>query len=751
MRYSTKAIRQGSAIALALIGLLQFPAGSVNARRERVVTTQARIASLSDHERSFSRTPARKPDQKTRARVREAYGRLPIRFEANAGQLDTKVKFLSRGAGYSLFLTQSEAALTLPRAKSRGDGASQTTMRMKLIGADPAARMEGLDRLPGRSNYIIGKDASRWRRNVLSFGKVRYHSVYPGIDMIYYGDQRQIEYDFVLAPGADPNLIRLGFDGVDKIEIDAQGDLVLKTASGEVRQRKPVAYQRVNGSKREIIGRYALKAKQEVVFELGEYDPAQPLVIDPVMAYSTYLGGSDGEYPGAIAVDAVGNAYVTGETYSFDFPTSNPAQPNPGGSSDTTDVFVAKINPQGSALVYSTYLGGRGFDAGFGIAVDEDGNAYLTGHTSSTDFPTKNPLQPDLAGDTTGDPFFFPIDLFITKLNADGSALVYSTYLGGAESDGGRDIAIDNERNVYVAGVSSSSDFPTMNPLQATQPGFIDIVAAKLTADGSALVYSTYLGGMDFDDLGGIAVDGAGCLYLTGSTFSTDFPTANPLKSTLDFGDIDAFITKISANGSAFVYSTYMGGANLDLASNITVDAFGNAYVIGNTFSTNFPTINPLQATLSGTSDAFVTKINQAGSALLYSTYLGGTGEDGGEGIAIDSRNSVYISGWTNSDDFPTLDAAQPHPDGLDTAENVFAAKLKTDGSALIYSTYLGGKGYDNISHIDVDRRGAAYVFGSTDSDDFPTTPGAFRREPVGGTFITKIFSPGRHHQDSEY
>jgi hypothetical protein len=751
MRYSTKAIRQGGAIALALIGLLQIPAGSVNARRERVVTVRSRIASPLDHERSFSRTPARKADQKTRARVSEVYGRLPVRFEANAGQTDAKVKFLSRGGGYRLFLTQSEAVLTLPRVKSPGDSVAQSTVRMKLIGADPAPRMQGLDRLPGRSNYIIGKDASRWRRNVTSFAKVRYHSVYPGIDMIYYGDQRQIEYDFVLGPGADPNLIRLGFDGVDKIEIDAQGDLVLKTASGEVRQRKPVAYQRADGSKREVIGRYALKGKQEVVFELGEYDHARPLVIDPVMAYSTYLGGSGGEYPGSIAVDAAGNAYVTGETYSLDFPTSNPLQPKPGGNSDTTDVFVAKINPQGSALLYSTYLGGGGFDAGFGIAVDEDGNAYLTGHTNSTDFPTKNPLQPGLAGDTTGDPIFVATDLFITKLNADGSALVYSTFLGGAGPDLGMDVAIDNERNIYVAGVSSSSDFPTMNPLQATQPGFIDIVAAKLKADGSALVYSTYLGGIDIDVLGGIAVDGAGCLHLAGYTFSTDFPTANPLKSTLDFGDLDAFITKISADGSAFVYSTYIGGADSDLANNITVDAFGNAYVIGQTFSTNFPTINPLQAALSGTSDAFVTKINQAGSALLYSTYLGGSGEDGGDSIATDSRNSIYISGWTNSDDFPTLDAAQPHPDGLDTVENVFAAKLKTDGSALVYSTYLGGKGFDGLSRIDVDRRGAAYVFGSTDSDDFPTTPGAIRREPGGGTFITKLFSPSRHHQDSNY
>src|SRR6266542_3161600 len=493
---------------------------------------------------------------------------------------------------------------------------------MKLIGADPAPQMEGLDRLPGRSNYIIGRDASGWRRNVESFAKVRYRSVYPGIDLIYYGNQRQIEYDFVVAPGADPNVIRLGFVGLDQVNIDAQGDLVLKTANGEIRQRKPVAYQEVDGIRREITCSYALKDKQEVGFELGEYDHTRPLVIDPVMAYSTYLGGgSDANYPGSIAVDAAGNAYVTGVTYALDFPTSNPLQPNPAGNGD---VFVAKLNPEGSALVYSTYLGG---------------------------------------GDDR-----LPFD--------------------------------------------------------------------------------------DDEDPKGIAVDRFGCLYLAGTTASPDFPTANPLKSTLADGDRDAFVTKISADGSAFVYSTYLGGGDFDEAWDLAVDASGAAYVTGKTFSPDFPTVNPLQPVLSGTSDAFVTKISPTGSALLYSTYLGGTRGEWGFGIGIDSRNSIYVTGLTLSDDFPTLDAAQPIPDGSpDIPDNGFVAKLKADGSRLIYSTYLGGRGVDEGDLIAVDARGNAYVFGFTDSDDVPTTPGAIRREPRSPNqhhsecFITKISASRRHHQ----
>jgi hypothetical protein len=755
MRYSTNAVRRGSIIALALISLLQAPIGPAPAQRGRASADWVHDAHLLNHERSVSRAPSPDIDQKTRARVSEAYGRLPIRFEENAGQTGAEVKFLARGGGYNFFLTQSEAVLILPKLRSRSDADAQSIVRMKLIGADPAPQTEGLDRLPGRSNYITGRDASQWRRNVVSFAKVRYRSVYPGIDLIYYGNQRQIEYDFVVAPGANPRMIRLGFDGADQIQIDAQGDIVLQTANGEVRQRKPLAYQEADGVRQEIVGRYVLKGNQEVGFELGQYDRTRPLVIDPVLAYSTYLGGSSGELTGSIAVDDAGNAYVTGITFSSDFPTANPLQPNPSGDVDEGEVFVTKLNREGTEIVYSTYLGGNDYDDSSSIAVDEDGNAYVTGRTQSPDFPTKNALQPELA---TGG-FIVDEDLFVTKLNADGSGLVYSTYLGGGTGqDLGDDLAIDNERNVYLTGVTTSSDFPTVNPLQPANAGSIDIFAAKLKADGSALVYSTYLGGRGAENLSGIAVDGFGNTYLTGWTFSNDFPMANPLKPSLAEGDIDAFVTKISADGSSLIYSTYLGGDDQDRASDIDVDAFGNAYVTGITSSTNFPTVNPLQPVLSGLNDAFVTKINGNGSAICYSTYLGGTGVEEGSGIAIDSRNNIYVTGWTRSHDFPTVDAVQPIPDGSpDIPDNIFVTKLEADGSGLTYSTYLGGSGYDAGARIAVDARGNAYVFGFTESDDIPTTPGAVQREirnPNGDdrseAFITKISARRRHHHDHD-
>jgi hypothetical protein len=754
MKHSTNAVRRGSIIALVLIGLLQAPVGPAPAQRGQASAAWIHDAHRLDHERSVSRTPSPDIDQKTRARVSEAYGRLPIRFEENAGQTGAEVKFLARGDGYNLFLTQSEAVLILPRLRSRSDADAQSVVRMKLIGADPAPQMEGLDRLPGRSNYLIGRDESRWRRNVASFAKVRYRSVYPGIDLIYYGNQRQLEYDFVVAPSADPQMIRLGFEGADQIEIDAQGDLVLQTAYGEVRQRKPLAYQEADGVRQEIASRYVLKGNREVGFELGEYDRTRPLVIDPVLAYSTYLGGSSGELTGSIAVDGAGNAYVTGITYSSDFPTADPLQPNPGADNDLGDVFVTKLNREGTELVYSTYLGGSDYDDSDGIAVDEDGNAYLTGRTQSLDFPTENALQPEMA--TGGG---INEDLFVTKLNADGSGLVYSTYLGGGTGqDLGSDLAIDDQRNIYLAGITTSSDFPTVNPPQPAHAGSVDVFAAKLKADGSALAYSTYLGGGFLEALEGIAVDGSGNAYLTGWTFSNDFPTVNPLKPSLAAGDLDAFVTKISADGSAFVYSTYLGGDEQDRASDIDVDAFGNAYVTGITFSTNFPTVNPLQPVFSGLNDAFVTKINGNGSAICYSTYLGGTGVEEGTGIAIDSRNNIYVTGWTRSHDFPTVDAVQPMPDNsTDIPDNVFVTKLKADGAGLIYSTYLGGSGYDAGARIAVDARGNAYLFGFTDSDDFPTTPGAVQREirnPSGDDrsdiFITKISARRRHHHNHD-
>jgi hypothetical protein len=526
--------------------------------------------------------------------------------------------------------------------------------------------------------------------------------------LVYYGNQRQLEYDFVVTPGAGPRVIRLAFEGVEKAQIDESGDLVLRTASGEIRQHKPIAYQEVGGAKHEIASRYVIEGADQVGFEVAEYDAARPLVIDPVLDYSTYLGGGGLDYANGIGADATGNAYVMGITNSSDFPTMNGLQPTSGGSIET---FVAKLNPAGSALVYSTYLGGGGIDFGNSMAVDFAGNAYVTGNTNSTNFPTANPLQPTNSG---------YYDAFVTKLNPTGSALVYSTYLGGSGFDRGDGITVDSSGNAYVTGDTLSTDFPTANPLQPAFGGgdlYGDAFVTKLNASGSALAYSTYLGGPGNEGAWYIAVDASGNAYVTGSSLG-NFPTTAGAFQPAFGGTTDAFVAKLNPTDSALVYSTYLGGSGDEFVGGIAVDASGNAYLVGSTYSTDFPTMNPLQLTNSGVGDAFVTKLNAGGSALVYSTYLGGNGYDGGGGIALDASGDIYVTGATESTNFPTANSLQPINHG---ALDAFVTKLNAAGSALVYSTYLGGTGYDGGNGIAVNSVGSAYVTGVTQSTDFPT------------------------------
>jgi beta-propeller repeat-containing protein len=663
-------------------------------------------------------------DQNSNARVSEAYGSLPLRFEANAGQTDTRVKFLSRGSGYSLFLTSTEAVLKLRNKKATSATDQQAVVRMKLAGASPTPQVEGVDALPGRSNYFIGNDPSKWRRGVASYTKVRYGNIYPGIDLIYYGNQREIEYDFVVAAGADPNAIKLSFEGMERLHVDARGDLVLQTDEGEVRQRKPVVYQEADGNRQEVACRYVLTSERDVSFELADYDRTRALVIDPILAYSTYLGGSDYDKAYGIALDVEGNAYLAGYTESSDFPTANPSQPmNASGE----DVFIAKLNAEGSALIYSTYLGGSDVElAEGGITVDQDGNAYVVGFTTSTDFPLANPLQSTYTG-----PF---VDAFITKLNADGSSLVYSTYFGGSNNEFPQGIRVDSGGNAYITGYTFSSDFPIENALQPTLGGFQDAFVTKLNPSGSALVYSTYIGGSDSDSGESLTLDAAGNVYLTGYTYSVDFPTVNPFQPTKQ-GSLfsnDAYMMKLDATGTAILYSTYLGGSGTDGGSAIVVDAGGNICVTGETSSSDFPTVNPLQqysSDIEQYSDLFVAKFNPTGSTLLYSTYLGGSGDDYVEDLAVDSEGNVYFTGVTYSTEFPTLNPLQPTP--IDTADftgNAFVAGVNAIGSGLVFSTYLGGDGDDEGHGIALDASGNIYVVGGTASADFITTTGAFQR-----------------------
>jgi hypothetical protein len=599
-----------------------------------------------------------------RSRIAELYGKLPLSFEANEGQLDRAVQYLARGPGYGLYLTGSAVALSL-----RGSGErSGAVVRMELLGARRDPRPEGLDRQVTESNYFLGNDPRCWHTRVPSYGRVRFAEVYPGVDLVYHGSPGKLEYDFVVAPGADPRRIRLGFRGAESVTLGGKGELVVHTAAGDLVEAPPVVYQEDGNGRQLVPGTYVIRGStggghgdfREVSFKLGNYDRRRPLILDPVLAYSTYLGGSAFDEGHGIAVDSAGNAYVTGATFSTNFPTVNPIQPANGGS---TDAFVTKINAAGTALVYSTYLGGTFDDGGSGIAVDSAGNAYVTGRTLSTNFPTVNPIQPANGGGP---------DAFVTKINAAGTALVYSTYLGGTFDDGGSGIAVDSAGNAYVTGFTLSTNFPTVNPIQPANGGSEDAFVTKINAAGTALVYSTYLGGSGTDDGFGIAVDSAGNAYVTGFTFSTNFPTVNPIQPA-NGGSEDAFVTKINAAGTALVYSTYLGGSGDDDGLGIAADSAGNAYVTGPTFSTNFPTVNPIQPANGGGADAFVTKINAAGTALVDSTYLGGTVRDEGLGIAVDSAGNAYVTGITDSTNFPTVNPIQPANGG---GPDAFVAKI---------------------------------------------------------------------------
>ncbi len=724
-------------------------------------------------------------------------------FELNQGQADPQVKYLARGRGYQAFLTETEAVLRLSRANrnpapgppnhlfAEQNNSQSSALRIRLDGASPAERISGLNLLPGKSNYLIGNDPNKWHKDIPNYARVEYHEVYPGINLAYYGTQRALEFDFIVAPGHDPGVISVSYEGADSIELDRNGDLAIHLNGEIIYQRSPVIYQQANGERQTVTGRYVMKGARRVGFEMDGYDASKPLVIDPVLEYATYLGGGGDDTGQSVKVDGAGNAYIAGVTSATDLVTKNAAQ---GANKGGTDAFIARLNGSGDTLIYSTYLGGSGDDAANGIALDSAGNAYVTGNTTSSDFNTRNPLQAAsrggseafvaklnasgsqlvystylgsggedvgygvavdgagaayITGYTSANDFNVQsplqpsnrgeFDAFVAKLNPAGSALSYSTYLGGSGGELGSGIAVDGSGNAYVTGYTTSSDFNTRNPLQATYRGGFDLFVAKLNPTGSSLVYSTYLGGADDDQGLGVAVDGAGAVYLTGTTGSADFPVKSPMQAARKGGP-DAFVTKINAAGAELTYSTYFGGDGQDAGRGIAVDASGNAYITGETTSANFLVKNPLQTANRGDSDAFVVKINAAGSDSVFATYLGGGRPDTGYGIAIDSARNVYVTGSTISLDFNINNALQS--DNLGGAD-AFVTKINADGSQLSYSTYLGGSGNDSGLSIAVDRVGNAYVTGSTAADFEVKNP--FQRANRGGSdvFVAKLDANG--------
>jgi len=650
-----------------------------------------------------------------------AYGKLPLAFERNLGQADRHVPFLAHGPGYSLFLSSDQATLRLaPRSPG-----NDVLLRMRLLGSNTQAVAVGQQELAGKANYLLGNQACGWQTNVPLYQKVSLHNLYPGIDLVYYGNQTRLEYDFVLAPKAAPAAIRLGFEGAQSLKITKQGELVVGLSGGQVVWQRPVVYQQVGAKRIAVAGRYALLGKDQVGFQLGRYDTRKPLVIDPVLAYSTYLGGNGNSTALGIAVDSAGNAYVAGTT-------------NAGTSSGTYDGFVAKLNPTGSALVYATFVGGSGTDTIRAIALDANDNAYVTGDTTSTNFPvTTGAFQT-----TSGSAGAYPT-AFVSEINASGNGFVYSSYLGGSKTDSGYGIAVDSAGNAYVVGRTQSANFPvTAGALQTSiVKSFTASFITKMNPTGTGLVYSTYLGAESTTIAYAIAINAAGNAYVTGQTTAANFPvTAGAFQTTLK--SQDAFVLELNTAGSGLVYGTFLGGSGADIAYGIAVDSAGNAYVTGQTKSTDFPvTSGAFQTASHEAICGFVTKVNPTGTALSYSTYLGGSGgNDHGNAIAVDSYGDAYVTGEAHSSDFPIT------PDAIQTTigggySDVFVTKLEASGAALLYSTFLGGSNSDYGYGIAVDAQGNAYVTGQTSSTQFPVTAGAYQTTLLGFKcgFVTKL------------
>lgn len=780
------------AALLAMVGLAALPfawRGGSRSRNAREPQTAARSPVASGAPQTLAGRSAEVgwrglPAHATLDRV---YAELPLAFEENQGQTTRDVRFISRGSGFALFLTAENATLEFrpPILRSRSksqrrqlfekflstslpDDASgrglrgkldierqgPAGLRMKLVGIKTPAQPTGLGQLPGTSNYFIGRDSRKWLRGVRNYARVVYRDLYPGVDLVYHGNQRRLEYDFVVAPRADLGRINWKVEGTSNatapLSVDAQGNLLMRVSGGIVRLKKPVVYEVMGGeegltdrngeSRRILDARYVLQGNGQFGFAVVGRDSNQTLVIDPVLDYSTYLGGSADDLGFNIAVDSSGAAYITGQTLSTNFPVMSPAFgscKSCGGASPTPDVFVTKLDSSGSSLVYSTYLGGSNSDVGLGIAVDTMRNAYVTGQTLSTDFPTMRAFQSSCKSCSLSPPLS---DAFVTKLDPAGN-IVYSTYLGGSKSDLGAAIAADSTGNAYLTGPTASSDFPLLNPIASNNAlqGTLDAFVTKFDPNGN-LLSSTYLGGSGVDAGFGIAVDSTG-IYVAGQTQSNNFPTVNPFQGTFN-GVADAFISKLSPDGLRLIYSTFLGGTNNDAATAIAVDSSGSAYVTGFTSSTDFPVTPGAFQTVyaGGLTDAFIAKLSAAGNALVYSTYLGGTATDAANGIAVDAAGNANVVGGTSSSDFPTANPVQGMYNGNTDA---FVTRLVPAGCAPFLSTYLGGHSTDIGTGVAADSSGNAFATGRTSSNDFPVTTGAFQGMTGGGfdAFVARLNS----------
>jgi hypothetical protein len=658
------------AVAVVSLGLLGAPSGTA--------------AGSADMLQPFTPVP---PASESSATAH--YGRLPLAFTpVRDGQFEAHTM---------------DGTVSLSR-----QGVEVAGVSLDFVGSSTSTRVTGARRLPGTANYLRGS-RKHWRTGVPMYAQVNYRQLWPGVDAVFEGRNGRLEYDFKVAPGADPSAVVLRVRGVRSISVDRDGALVMRTSHGNVRQLAPHTYQEVNGARRTVRSRYKV-SDGRVHIVTGTYDNRLPLVIDPALGYATYLGGSDNDSVHGIAVDASGATYVAGTTASTNFParTGLADAPSPGPGA-----FVAKVGPDGQTLEYATFIGDNTGGA-LDIAIDAAGSAYVVG-TAAPGFPTTPGQTRCGAGNPPGD----TIDAFVAKLSPDGRNLEYSTCLGGSGEDYGQSIATDPTGAAYVTGYTLSPDFAVKNAAQANFGGGrgADAFVSKIDVGGT-LAYSTYLGGDDSDQGAGIAVDGAGAAYVTGHTTSSNFPTRGGLRSTL--ADQDAFVTKLDPTGQTFAYSTLLGGSNSDVGRAIALDDAGAAYVTGETTSVDFPTRHAQQPTNLGGVGAFVSKLEPSGQSLDYSTYLGSSTQ--GYGVTVTARGEALVVGRARSGrlpiDVPVHTQGQAHHS---VGGDGFLTRFSADGRSVTYSAFFGGRGNDIAYDVGVDPAGNAYIAGESGSKDLPT------------------------------
>lgn len=632
-------------------------------------------------------------------------------IQNNGQERDSSIKFyyISSGSaiGFGDSIIYFSKFTSIPGSEN-----SYTSFNLTFKGSNKV-QPTGVNQMASKSNYFIGQ---KHYTNVNGYTEIWYYNLYPNIDLRYYMSQNGLKYEFIVRPKGNPNNIIT--DVTSNIQIKQQSNgIALYTNTGTKSSNTPLmvdshltAYT-TNGKIVTAAFNHINNNLHNYGFTLGSYNTKVTLIIDPIwLGFSTFIGG-DRAYGYAIATDSIGNTYVTGSTFSNSFPTVNAYNNTYGGLGD---VFVLELNATGNGLIYATFVGGSNADQGNGIAVDSNGNAYVTGSTSSTNFPMVNAYNSNFGG---------VLDAFVLKLSATGNSLIYSTYIGGSLDDSGNGIALDSNGNAYVTGDSYSTNFPMVNAYNSTYGGSDDVIFFELSPSGNSILFSTYIGGSSSDSGNAISLDSSGGIYITGTTWSSNFPMLNAYNNTYG-GNRDAFVCKFTTFKTislSLAFSTYVGGSSQDDGYSISVDSSGNSYVTGDTYSSNFPTSHAYNSTYGGAQDAFVFKLNSAGNSLVYSTFIGGNNADQGNGIAVYSTGMVYITGVTSSSNFPTLHAYNSTFGG---AQDAFVVKLNSTGNGLVYSTFIGGNIYVNCKAIALDSNGNAYITGYTSSSNFPTKNG---------------------------